>query len=101
MVVLHLREVAVASLNRRRGPLERLGMLCRPRFPTRQQLRFKLSGAWMPLKHLFNRLEHERNLGFLPRVARARSCSCQYISGNNNASAHCVHLGVIAICSKS
>ena len=71
MVVLHLREIAVATFNRRRRPLERLGMLRRPRFPTRQQLRFKLSGAGMPLKHLFNRLEHERNRGFLPWVARA------------------------------
>jgi hypothetical protein len=71
MVVLHLRARAVAPFNRRRRPLERLGMLRRPRFPTRQQLRVKLSGAWRPRKHLFNRLEPQRNLGFLPRVARA------------------------------
>src|SRR5215470_6059909 len=30
-----------------------------------------------------------------------RSCSCQYIRGNNNSSAHWVHLGVMAICVKS
>jgi hypothetical protein len=71
MVMLHLREVAVASLNRRRGPLERPGMLCRPRLPTRQHLGSELSGARMPLEGLFNRLEHERDLGFLPWTARA------------------------------
>src|SRR4030095_3074617 len=30
-----------------------------------------------------------------------RSGSCQYIRGNNNSSAHWVHLGVMAICVKS
>jgi hypothetical protein len=71
MVVLHLRKVAVASLNRRRRPLKRLGMLRRPRFPTRQQLRCQLPGARMPLTCLFHRLEHERDLGFVHRMARA------------------------------
>ena len=71
MVVLPLRERAVAPFHCRRGPLERLGMLRCPRFPTRQHLGLKLSGAWMPLKHLCNRLEHQRHLGFLHRVARA------------------------------
>ena len=46
-------------------------MIRRPRFPIRQQLRFELSGACMPLKCFFNRLEHERDLGLLHRMARA------------------------------
>jgi hypothetical protein len=71
MVVLHLREVAVASLNRRRGPLERPDMIASPRLPTRQHLGCELPGAWMPRKSFFNHLEHERNLGFLPWTARA------------------------------
>lgn len=71
MVMLHLRQISVASFNRRRRPLKRLGMRRRPRVPTRQHLGFELAGAWMPLKRRFHRLEHARDLGLLLRVARA------------------------------
>ena len=73
-------------------------MLSRPRFPACQHLGFELSGARMPLKGLFNRLEHVRNLGFALDSACGAPCSCQYIMGNSSASAHWVHLGVIASC---
>ena len=71
MVVLHLREIAVSTLHCRRGPLERPGMLTRPRFPARQHLGCPFQGARMPLKRLFNRLEHERDLGLFSRTTRA------------------------------
>ena len=71
MVVLHLREIPVATFNRRGGPLERPGVLTRPLFPARQQLGCQLPGARMPLKRFFNRLEHESNLGLLPWTACA------------------------------
>ena len=71
MVVLHLRARAVATFNRRRGPLKRLGMLSRPRFPVRQHLRWQLPRTRMSLTCLFDRLEYERDLGLLPWTARA------------------------------
>jgi hypothetical protein len=71
MVVLHLREIAVASLNRRRSSLEGPGMLSSPRFPARQHLGFELPSARMPLKRFFNRFEHERDLILLPSTACA------------------------------
>jgi hypothetical protein len=71
MVVLHLREIAISTFNRRRRALKRLGMVSRPRFPSRQHLGCELPGARMPLKRLFHRLEHQHDLGLVPRMARA------------------------------
>src|SRR5215470_7984099 len=71
MVVLHLRQIAVAPFNRRGSPLERPGVLSRPRLPARQHLWFELPGARMSLEGLFNRPEDERDLSLLARTARA------------------------------
>ena len=72
----HLREIAISTFNRRRRPLKRLGLLSRPRFPSHPHLGFELPGARMPLKRLFHRLEHKRDLGLLPEWRVRRSCSC-------------------------
>jgi hypothetical protein len=63
--VLHLRQIAISTFNCRGGPLERPGMLTRPRFPARQQLSCQLPGARILLKRVFNCLEHESDWGFL------------------------------------
>src|SRR5262249_42465471 len=39
--------------------------------PRKPRIGFELSGTRMLLKRLFNRLEHERDLGLLPPMARA------------------------------
>jgi hypothetical protein len=70
MIMLPLRQRAVATFNRRGGPLERSGVLTGPRFPARQHLGLTLSGAWMPLTGVCNRLEHESDWDPAVRTAR-------------------------------
>ena len=47
MIVMHLREIAVATFDGRGGPLKGLGTLRRPRLPIRKYLRRQLLGQWV------------------------------------------------------
>jgi hypothetical protein len=58
MVVMHLGQIAVSAFHRRRGPLEGLDVLGRPRFPARSYLRRQLSREGMRLKGGLHRLEY-------------------------------------------
>ena len=55
----------------------------------------------MPRKALFNRLEHQGDLGLCTGQRVRACCCCQYISGSNQSSAQVVHREVMAICVKS
>src|SRR5262245_44940334 len=76
-------------------------MLACPHLPACQHLGCQLPGARMLLKRVLNRLEHACDWGFCTGQRVRDRCSCQYISGSNISSTHCVHLGGMAMCSKS
>ena len=72
MVMMHLRQIPISTFNRRRGPLEGLDVLGRPRFPARQHLGRELSAERMRLKGGLHRLEHLEQLGLASATPRTR-----------------------------
>jgi hypothetical protein len=63
MIVLHLRQIAIAPLYRGGGPLKGLGMFGRPRFPARSNLWSQLCGEGMRLKCRLCRLKCLNHFG--------------------------------------
>ena len=49
MIMMHLRQIAIAAFNRRGGPLKGMGMLGRPRCPVCQHIRRQRLGDGVPL----------------------------------------------------
>jgi hypothetical protein len=73
LVMVHLRQSAVAPFNRRGSPLKTPGMLSRPRCPPRQHVRRQLLGEGVRLTRLRSRLQHPSQLGFASGATGVRS----------------------------
>src|SRR5262249_48021215 len=71
VIVLHLRQIAVASFHCRGRPLEGPGMLTCPRCPACAHLGREPPGARVPLKGALNPRECPCDLGLLLWTARA------------------------------
>ena len=57
VIVLHLREIAVASFDRRRSTLKGFGMLRCPRFPLLKDIGRHLRGDRVSVKRVLNSLQ--------------------------------------------
>ena len=71
MIVMHLRQIAVATFNGRCSPLKSCGPLRRPRFPLRQDSGRQLLGHRVRLKCGLHGLESLEQLGFASRATCA------------------------------
>src|SRR6266567_2101388 len=72
MIVMHLRQVAVAPFDRRRGTLKDLGLTGRPRLPPLKHIGGQLPGDRVPVKRVLNGLQRLEQSGLPSRATRAR-----------------------------
>ena len=72
MVVMHLRQRAVATFDGRGGPLKRLGLLSRPHFPPLKHIGRELLGDRVSVKRVLNGFQGLSELGVAARATRVQ-----------------------------